>query len=306
MEKRKDVGEEGNDAKRMRMDGPKPPAAKVTFKTKKQREHLALQQKQEAEEADRLKAEKREAIRHEFLLSEELQREKERQLRMKERERARGRMEEERRGKEENAPRRQIEKRTAVGQHGGDGDRSEMRTRQQEAELAQIKEHYLGTRRAEKKVQKPSERFRNTFSDKWDLSEDTNRNDSNPIYQERREPQLLFGRGLRAGIDVREQRRQSNFYDELSKRRARQSGEHIFKEESRNMYRADKKREEMNDRDWKIFREEQGIIIRGGRVPAPMRTWAESLLPYRLQEPYSHSNASNSNRIGDARPGWDC
>ncbi|CEL93283.1 unnamed protein product [Vitrella brassicaformis CCMP3155] len=148
----------------MRMNGPGGPGSfpapsgpKVTFLTKKQRERLALQQKQEAEEAERLKAEKQEVLRREFLLSEELQREKERQLRMKERERAREKKEE-RRTKEENAHREQKEKRPSDIQPGS-GDRqdrqssslahldmlrlpeSEKRARQQEKELAQIKEH---------------------------------------------------------------------------------------------------------------------------------------------------------------------
>mmetsp|Transcript_16321 Transcript_16321/g.39113 ORF Transcript_16321/g.39113 Transcript_16321/m.39113 type:complete len:722 (-) Transcript_16321:859-3024(-) len=331
MEKRdRPVGaEHGNDAKRMRMNGPGGPGSfpapsgpKVTFLTKKQRERLALQQKQEAEEAERLKAEKQEVLRREFLLSEELQREKERQLRMKERERAREKKEE-RRTKEENAHREQKEKRPSDIQPGS-GDRqdrqssslahldmlrlpeSEKRARQQEKELAQIKEHYLGMRREKKKVQKPSEKFRNIFTFEWDTSEDTNRDDSNPIYQEKREPQLLFGRGFRAGIDVREQRRQNNFYDELVKRRAEQSGEDISafvkarnqadekgaslksrdieENDPAKRHWTEKKREEMNDRDWRIFREDFEIYIKGGRVPAPIRTWAESPLPWELLE----------------------
>ena len=33
------------------------------------------------------------------------------------------------------------------------------------------------------------------------------KNDSNDLYRQRPDPQLLFGRGYRAGIDVREQRK---------------------------------------------------------------------------------------------------
>jgi ATP-dependent RNA helicase DDX23/PRP28 len=29
----------------------------------------------------------------------------------------------------------------------------------------------------------------------------------------------------------------------------------------------------MSERDWRIFREDQNIIIKGGRVPPPLRTW---------------------------------
>jgi len=35
----------------------------------------------------------------------------------------------------------------------------------------------------------------------------------------------------------------------------------------------------MTDRDWRIFREDFNITIKGGRVPRPMRHWAEMNLP---------------------------
>jgi hypothetical protein len=46
-----------------------------------------------------------------------------------------------------------------------------------------------------------------------------------------------------------------------------------------------KKRPElMSERDWRIFREDHDIIIKGGRVPRPMREWDESLLPPNLMD----------------------
>lgn len=35
----------------------------------------------------------------------------------------------------------------------------------------------------------------------------------------------------------------------------------------------------MIQRDWRIFREDNDIIIKGGRVPKPMREWTEGGLP---------------------------
>ena len=35
----------------------------------------------------------------------------------------------------------------------------------------------------------------------------------------------------------------------------------------------------MNDRDWRIFREDHNIFIKGGTVPQPIRSWSESNLP---------------------------
>ena len=53
---------------------------------------------------------------------------------------------------------------------------------------------------------KPSEKFKNIFNFEWDPSEDTS-NDTNPLYSNRLEPQILFGRGYKAGIDVNEQKK---------------------------------------------------------------------------------------------------
>ena len=38
---------------------------------------------------------------------------------------------------------------------------------------------------------------------------------------------------------------------------------------------ANKISSEMTDRDWRIFREDNDIMIKGGRVPKPMREWDE-------------------------------
>lgn len=73
----------------------------------------------------------------------------------------------------------------------------------QDQNLQQIREHYLGLKKDIRRVQKPSEKFRNIFNFEWNPIEDTTRGDSNTLYLSRVEPQLLFGRGFRAGIDVR-------------------------------------------------------------------------------------------------------
>ncbi|KJP87180.1 hypothetical protein AK88_03227 [Plasmodium fragile] len=230
------------------------------------------------------------------------------------------------------------------------------RESQREKELEIIKQQYLGLNKRKKKMQKPSEKFRNIFNFEWDQSEDTSRNDTNPLYQNRLEPQLLFGRGYIAGIDVREQRKKNNFYDKLVQNRINfsvkkgamednslkkelhhrsgtkagsksehgapltsengasihlgmsamantpnpmehltnpnnqslsisKTGEFIYEPKVNNIivdvhnkHWSEKKREEMTDRDWRIFREDNEIYIKGGIVPAPIRRWEESNL----------------------------
>ena len=81
-----------------------------------------------------------------------------------------------------------------------------------------------------------------------------------------KDPSLLFGRGLRAGIDAKEQIQNplsltaNNKYDKVM--------EHY----------STKKFEDMTDRDWRIFREDNDIITQGGRIPNPIRKWNEAKL----------------------------
>ena len=35
----------------------------------------------------------------------------------------------------------------------------------------------------------------------------------------------------------------------------------------------------MNERDWRIFREDFSITTKGGRLPMPMRSWEEATMP---------------------------
>lgn len=60
----------------------------------------------------------------------------------------------------------------------------------------------MGTKKEKKKVIKPSEKFKFEFN--WDLGDDTSR-DNNPLYSNKLGVRPMFGRGLLAGIDKKEQ-----------------------------------------------------------------------------------------------------
>lgn len=45
---------------------------------------------------------------------------------------------------------------------------------------------------------------------------------------------------------------------------------------------SEKKPDEMNERDWRIFREDYNIVIKGGRVPNPIRNWEEAGIPQEI------------------------
>ncbi|RQX67357.1 DEAD-family helicase [Toxoplasma gondii CAST] len=318
---------------------------RIMFLTKKQREQQRAADERRQMEMEKKKERQLLQNRKNFLMQQEIEKEREMKEKLKQREMEKIKEEQERRlravrGHAGTSSRSKAEeereaKREAEGKKGGSSGRAressladlrllnlpeqELRARQQERELEQIRNHYLGMRTEKKKIQKPSEKFRNIFNFEWNDAEDTCKGDNNPLYQERMEPQLLFGRGFRAGMDIREQRKQNNFYDELVKRRQ----EHQKAEASRGAAEAaaaateavraardaqasrlrekedaednrghwtTKKREEMNERDWRIFREDFEIYIKGGRVPPPIRTWAESALPWELIEAVKHAN----------------
>ncbi|KFK44687.1 hypothetical protein AALP_AA1G290500 [Arabis alpina] len=137
-----------------------------------------------------------------------------------------------------------------------DQDLKRQRSHDRDEELAkkELIEQYLGTTKPKKRIIiKPNEKYR--FSFDWEKSEDTSNRDTN-IH----EAQLLFGRGFRAGIDRREQRKLS----------------------SKSMNVVDKKLEDMNVRDWRIFKEDKNISYKGTKIPLPMRNWEESNLSCKL------------------------
>lgn len=165
------------------------------------------------------------------------------------------------------------------------------------AVLEQIKEQYLGMKKKRKKrVLPPSQKFKFNFD--WDASEDT-MDVTNPLYANKIQSSLMFGRGFIAGTDRREQRKQMSFYDELRARR--EAGREIkimdlrdqdrvrereakarakaARDRTMNRHWKDKSLVEMTARDWRIFREDYNISTRGTRVPHPVRFWSESKLP---------------------------
>ena len=73
------------------------------------------------------------------------------------------------------------------------------------------KDRYLGQAKKKKKVRKQNER---KFVFDWDAGDDTS-NDYNPLYRDRHQIQM-FGRGYIAGMDIKQQRKESGkFYDKL-------------------------------------------------------------------------------------------
>ena len=85
-----------------------------------------------------------------------------------------------------------------------------------------------------------------------------------------KDPNLLFGRGLRAGIDMQEQSTAAQNSNTLSKY------DKVMEHYSTKRY------EDMTERDWRIFREDNDIITQGGKIPNPIRKWSDAKLQIHL------------------------
>lgn len=130
-----------------------------------------------------------------------------------------------------------------------------------EAEQALVRDKYLGLKEKHlKKTRKQLNDKKTMFG--YDDSEDTSDN-VNPIFQS-----LASIRGVRMGGMEDD--------DRAGNRRTNSKTLQTFATPS---HWSEKKVEEMQDRDWRIFREDFEISVRGGRVPRPIRSWQESEIP---------------------------
>ena len=158
--------------------------------------------------------------------------------------------------------------------------------RQKQKELDFIKKQYLGTdvAQAAKRPSKVSEKAK--FKFEWDASEDTSQSLATA------DAPLLFGRGFRAGIDRREQKRvAANVESDILRRQKKANGgtqKHVDVYEGNDMkvdiHWSEKSREAMTERDWRIFREDHNMSFKGANTVLPFRTWEEAQFPSSIMK----------------------
>lgn len=231
------------------------------------------------------------------------------------RDRSRSRSRDRRRRSRSRSPRRREEKEK---KEAGDDLIVDPR-KQQEA----IKSRYLGKHSKSLKVnllkilgasKEKKKRGRRLHERKfvfdWDATDDTS-SDYNKLYQDRHEMQFL-GRGSIAGVDINAQKKEKfGFYHKMmEKRRTDEEKQHeqqrldiylitlliliIFRlddlskrqkqDEFDHRHWSKKTLDEMQERDWRIFREDFNISIKGGKVPKPLRSWTEANLPKEVHD----------------------
>lgn len=166
-----------------------------------------------------------------------------------------------------------------------------------EAVAELMKQRYMGadtntsTFSASKKRKRTTEK---KFNFEWNAEEDTSP-DYNPIYATRSE-NIFFGRGRLGGFadDTTDEqaRRYAKAVAERDPEAGKQRAAEILEMERRrreeggrtgiDKHWSEKKLESMRERDWRIFKEDFNIATKGGSIPNPMRSWAESGLPKRI------------------------
>lgn len=188
---------------------------------------------------------------------------------------------------------RYDDRRDRPGPSGKDKDiekTEELTGKDKEKESEAIRERYLGIVKKKRRVRRLNDR---KFVFDWDANEDTS-NDYNVLYKMRHNAQF-FGRGHIAGIDIKEQKRtQNKFYgDLLEVRRTEAEKEQekvrlkkVKKKEDKQKWDdrhwTEKEFDEMTERDWRIFREDYNITIKGGKIPNPIRNWSEAGFPTEI------------------------
>ena len=250
-------------------------ASKPKFLSKAERAAEALRKRQEQVEAIRKTQEEERKKREEFdRTGRQQMRELEREIRDKERDpRDRARDRDRERWRAERKDR--------------DKDKGEESV---EKEKEAVKERYLGAIKRKKRVRRLNDR---KFVFDWDAGEDTS-HDYNPIYNDKHGIQF-FGRGCIGGIDEKEQKKSSFYSDLVDKRRT-----DAEKDQEQERLKKVKKREDkqkwddrhwtekevtaMTERDWRIFREDYNIAIKGGNIPHPIRKWSEAGLPDEITQ----------------------
>ena len=166
-------------------------------------------------------------------------------------------------------------------------------------EAALTRQRYMGNEAAVSTFSANKKRRRTTekkFNFEWNAEEDTSP-DYNPIYSQRADVNF-FGRGRLGGFAEDTEANVRKYAQALAERdteagreRAKQLMEMEKRRKEENAGRlaldkhwSEKKLEHMRERDWRIFKEDFNIATKGGGIPNPMRSWAESGLPKRLMD----------------------
>lgn len=150
---------------------------------------------------------------------------------------------------------------------------------------ADARKRYLGTdERASRKKRINDPR---KFNFDWNGTDDTSE-ESNPIYNDRHSAQF-YGRGRIGGFESSDS---SIAYTKAVHAVDPERAAALMDRERRikqkvipdDQHWRDKDLGSMRERDWRIFKEDFSIQIKGGSVPNPIRSWAEANFPKHIMD----------------------
>lgn len=105
-----------------------------------------------------------------------------------------------------------------------------------------------------------TDKAKQEFKDEWDEADDTTKDVIPLVNKPVTQPGLLFGRGSIGGVEHFSHRM------DTSARNFNQQKSYVAKEQTT-----------LTDRDWRLFREDNLISVKGGKCPPPIRNWTDIL-----------------------------
>ncbi|ODQ51680.1 P-loop containing nucleoside triphosphate hydrolase protein [Saitoella complicata NRRL Y-17804] len=126
----------------------------------------------------------------------------------------------------------------------------------EDKEFEDIRARYMGNQEQKKKKRRVAGKF--TFD--WSAEDDTS-DTRNDMYSTKQDT-LMFGRGRLGGFEKGEVEGRKVNWD--------------------NKHWSEKPLDAMKERDWRIFKEDFNIAVRGGGIPNPIRNWQEAGLPKQV------------------------
>ncbi|KAL7722486.1 RNA helicase [Entamoeba marina] len=162
----------------------------------------------------------------------------------------------------------------------------ELSTTISDEELFRLKTQYRGRIKEQKKVLKPSEKFKTpSMKDLLTINENDDTSiDPNNLYASPLEIRPMFGRGLQGGLDEeglqtswgskKQRRTDSNLNNNPNNK--------ISNWNTSDSLISQKSIEEMTEKDWRILREDYNITVKGNESIHPLRQWDDAQLPLAL------------------------
>lgn len=170
-----------------------------------------------------------------------------------------------------------------------------------EAEQLDFATRYLGPEVNKHSTFAPRKRQRGgqEFNFDWDPVDDTTRADPDDADLPRDSGKYPVGYG--ESDEAKELRKAAILEKYHGKARAEKHMEHFYEQRRRLQQRDDrlmsrqrhwskKTLAEMNERDWRLFKDHEKITMKGYRLPNPMRNWQESGLPAKIRDTLDRQN----------------